>query len=102
VTLVVSERLTQLAAWLRWVVARPPASSRRSERRLVAGGVVLFVAAAVVAATRLPPPPAAVRWWLLMPVAIVGVPASVLINALEFRVSARMAGTRVSFPRRCS
>jgi hypothetical protein len=61
--------------------------------------VVLFVGAAVVAATRLPPPPAEFRWWLLLPVAIVGVPASVLVNALEFRVSARMAGTRVSYPR---
>jgi hypothetical protein len=94
-----SERLDRLVAWLRTVVARPLVPSRRGQRLLVAGSVVLVVGAAIVAAGRLPPPPGEVRWWLLVPVGFLGVPASVLVNALGFRVPARMADTRVSLPR---
>jgi hypothetical protein len=96
---VVSDRPTRLTARVRSVAASPPVPSRPAQRLLIAGRVVLFVGAAVVAASRLPPPSAAVRWWFLLPVAGIGVPASVLLNAVEFRVSARMAGTRVGFGR---
>ncbi len=76
---VVRERLSQ-----------PPVRSRRAQRwlLLVAGG--LFVAAATVAYLHLPELEVSVRWWLLALVAVLGVPSSILVNAVEFRLSARL------------
>jgi hypothetical protein len=96
--LALSERLNRLVASLRTVFARPPAPSRSSQRLFVAGSVVLFVGAAITAARRLPAP-GEVRLSLLVPVRLLGVPASVLVNALEFPLSARMAATRAPLPR---
>jgi hypothetical protein len=89
----------RLTERLRALVARPPVPSRRHQRALVAASLALFVVAAAIAASRLPPAEGAVRWWLLVPVALLGVPASVVVNAAEFRVSARMAGTRATLGR---
>ncbi|MBW3602623.1 MAG: flippase-like domain-containing protein [Actinobacteria bacterium] len=70
--------------------------SPRAQRRLLAVASVGFVAGGVAAVRGLELDPAAVRWGAVAAVAVVGVPLTVLANAVEYAVSARVVGRRVA------
>jgi uncharacterized membrane protein YbhN (UPF0104 family) len=73
-------------------------SERRSpatERVVLAGAVVLFVGATVLAARDLPNVHAHRNLALLIVLALVGVPASVLVNAAEYVAAGRSLGHRL-------
>jgi uncharacterized membrane protein YbhN (UPF0104 family) len=59
--------------------------------------VAVFVAATVVAFRNLPRVEGGIRWWLLAASGLVGVPLTVLLNAREYELSARVLGHRVPF-----
>jgi uncharacterized membrane protein YbhN (UPF0104 family) len=65
------------------------------ERRLLLVAVVLFVAASAVGVANLPPVETEVRWPVLLLLPLVGVPATVAVNAWEYRVTAGLLGHRV-------
>jgi uncharacterized membrane protein YbhN (UPF0104 family) len=67
------------------------------ERLLLPIAVAVFVAATVVAFRNLPHVEGGVRWWLLALSGLVGVPLTVLLNAREYELSARVLGHRVPF-----
>lgn len=69
--------------------------SPRAQRVLLAAASVGFVVGAVAAVRRLELDPAAVHWGAVAAVAVVGVPLTVLTNAVEYAVSARVVGRRV-------
>ena len=65
------------------------------ERRLLLVAVVLFVVASAVGAANLPPVETSIRWPVLLLLPLVGVPATVAVNAWEYGVTARLLGHRV-------
>jgi uncharacterized membrane protein YbhN (UPF0104 family) len=65
------------------------------ERRLLLVAVVLFVVASAIGVANLPPVETTVRWPVLLLLPLVGVPATVATNALEYGVTARLLGHRV-------
>ena len=65
------------------------------ERKLLLVAVVLFVVASAVAVANLPPVETEVRWPVLLLLPLIGVPATVAVNAWEYRVTARLVGHEV-------
>lgn len=69
--------------------------SPRAQRYLLLGAAVAFVLMTVAAARAVPPLELTEGWPLLFLVGVVGVPLSMLANAVEYVVSARIVGARV-------
>ena len=69
----------------------------RWRRPLLAGAAVVFLVGGVYFATRLDTEWSALGWWWLFLASVVGVPLTVLANALEFQLSARLLEGRVTF-----
>ena len=86
----------RLAAALTKARRRP---SARTERVLLVVSLVAFVGAAAVAAGRFPAAPADIRWGLLAIAGLVGMPANVVLNAVEFQVIGRFVDQRVAMGR---
>lgn len=84
--------LPRVRAWTGAVAGR---ASPRTQRYLLLGAALAFVAMTVIAVRALPPLEVADRWPLLVLVGVVGVPLSMLANAVEYVISARIVGARV-------
>jgi len=69
--------------------------SQRTERILLAVSLVAFVVLGVLAATHFPDVGTGVRWEVLLPVGIIGMSLNLVLNALEFEVTARFVGRRI-------
>lgn len=69
--------------------------SPKAQRRLLTVSAVAFIAMTVLAVRALPPLELSDRWPLLVLVGLVGVPLSMLANALEYVISGRIVGSRV-------
>ncbi len=65
------------------------------ERRLLLVAVVLFLVASAVGAANLPPVETSVHWPVLLLLPLLGVPATVAVNAWEYRVTAGLLGYRI-------
>jgi hypothetical protein len=88
-----AERLIlRLRAWTGAVAGR---SSPRAQRYLLLGAALAFVLVTYLAVRALPPLELAERWPLLVLVGVVGVPLSMLANAVEYVISGRIVGSRV-------
>ncbi|MGH2555139.1 MAG: glycosyltransferase [Actinomycetota bacterium] len=83
-----------VALFVGWASKRERARARL-ERLLLPVAVAIFVAATVIAVRNLPPLRGPVRWPLLLVAALIGIPATLVLNAKEYQVSARMVGHRV-------
>ncbi|MDP8958630.1 MAG: hypothetical protein M3N51_05375 [Actinomycetota bacterium] len=88
------DRLAQLVSRL-----GRPARSERWQRLSLLMAVVVFVAASVVAYLNFPEERLPPRWLPILLAAVVGVPATTLLNAAEYRVAARLLRHRPAFAR---
>ena len=91
-------RQERVAAFTDRVIARlrsrtRPTGSRRTA--LLIGAAALFLVAMVLAVRSLPDGQLTVNWPLVAVTAIVGVPALLVMNAIEYWLSARVLGHRV-------
>ncbi len=83
-----------LALFMGWATKRERVRARL-ERLLLPVALAIFVAATVVAVRNLPSLRGPLRWPLFLVAALIGVPATLLLNAKEYQVSARILGHRV-------
>lgn len=87
---------SSVAAWAaRWLDRLNAVRTGRRQRQLLAVAAVVFVGGSVVAYLRLPTVEEDIRWWLLALVPLVGVPATVATNTLEYQATARLLHLRV-------
>lgn len=84
-------------AWKTAVNVRAKATnaSLSSRRWVMACAVVVFVVAAVLAIVNFPETDEPISWPLILIGAVVGAPLAVLLNALEYRCTARSVGREV-------
>jgi uncharacterized membrane protein YbhN (UPF0104 family) len=81
----------------KWLERRGRRPSARTERVLLAIAIAVFVGITVAAYRSLPETGKPVRWIPLVLVIALGVPATVILNAAEYKVSARILGHDVRF-----
>lgn len=70
-------------------------SSPRAQRHLLLVAALAFVVMTALAVRSLPPLDLGRRWPLLVVLGVVGVPLSMLANAVEYVISGRLVGSRV-------
>jgi glycosyltransferase involved in cell wall biosynthesis/uncharacterized membrane protein YbhN (UPF0104 family) len=85
-----------VALFVGWASKRERTQARL-EHLLLPVAVAIFVAATVVAVRNLPSLRGPLRWPLFLVAALIGIPATLVLNAKEYQVSARMLGHRVPF-----
>lgn len=87
----------RLAAAVDRLVSLRAPQSRATRLALAAVAVGLFVVLVVVAVGHLPDELGGVRWWLVVMAGVVGVPATLAVNAAEYRALARLAGVDLPY-----
>jgi hypothetical protein len=90
-----TDRLLSFATW--WGKVSDPRRSPRLKRLGLLAAVGVFLLATVLAYRRFPVLEHHLSWPLLAIVAIVGVPATIALNGVEYALSARLLGHRVPF-----
>jgi hypothetical protein len=85
-----AERLIEMSSRLR----RPGGGTARGRRIALVASVVLFAGGIVIAYRALPEVNRTLEWLPIVLVAVLGVPALMLLNAAEYAASARVVGQR--------